>query len=636
MAKSARQKQTKSKPQPPKKPVSALWLVCLLALVAMAGVAYWISKSKSSHTSAVYVSRPVGMLTFNKDIAKILIKNCAGCHRPSQAAPFNLLTYQDVKKRAQQIAEVTQSRFMPPWPPEPGFGEFLDQRVLSVEQIGLIQQWFAEGAVEGASTDLPPLPKWPDGWQLGEPDLVIQMPEPYSLAADGKDVYRNFVIPIPVSTRRYVAGIEFRPGNHKVIHHAAMRLDSTPLSRRVDSQEPGPGFGGMTMPESTRMPSGQFLNWQPGKVAYLSPEGFSWALEPGTDFVLQLHLKPSGKPETVQSSIGFYFTDKPPAKESLKIILDDSTLDIPPGKKDYTITDSYRLPVDVEVLAVFPHAHYLAREMQGFATLPDGTKQWLLLIRNWDFNWQGDYRFAKPLFLPKGSTLAMQFTYDNSAENARNPHRPPQRVRFGPQTTDEMGELWIQAVPRNPADFALLSQDYRASEMKKLVASGERRLEQNSTDTKTRLNVGKALLGFNRTAEALQHFRTAVALDGNSDEAHYNLGLMQRMQGEHPSAMAEFTTALRLNPEHYKAHGNLALLLMEQGDRSQAEAHFKEALRVNPADAISHSSLGALYLEAGNLSLAEYHLQNALRLDPSDAEARQFLQAVAKASLKKN
>ena len=169
-----------------------------------------------------------------------------------------------------------------------------------------------------------------------------------------------------------------------------------------------------------RLPNGQFLNWQPGKLPSRTPDGFTWTLEKGNDFVLQLHLHPTGKPETVQSSIGLYFTDQPPVREGYKIILDNPTIDIAPGRKDYVLEDSYTLPVDVDVTAIFPHAHYLAKQMHGWAERPDGTRQWLFRIADWDFNWQGDYRFAKPIFLPKG----IVGTFFSAAADTRSARRP--------------------------------------------------------------------------------------------------------------------------------------------------------------------------------------------------------------------
>ncbi|HXG67520.1 MAG TPA: hypothetical protein VNO70_20630, partial [Blastocatellia bacterium] len=176
-----------------------------------------------------------GALTFNKDIAPIIFRSCAECHHPGGSAPFSLLTYQDVKKRASQIALVTRNRYMPPWLPEPGHGDFAGERRLSDAQIKLIQQWVEQGAAEGAPAELPPAPKFNEGWQLGQPDMVVKMPEPYTLPADGSDVFRNFVIPAPVSSTRYVKAVEILPGNKQIVHHANLLIDRSQSSRRRDA-----------------------------------------------------------------------------------------------------------------------------------------------------------------------------------------------------------------------------------------------------------------------------------------------------------------------------------------------------------------------------------------------------------------
>jgi hypothetical protein len=544
--------------------------------------------------NTLYSKRPTGTVTFAEDIAPIIYQRCSVCHRPGQAAPFPLLTYTDVRKKAPQVVEVTERRFMPPWLPARGVVDYAEERILTTEELGLLHQWVDEGAPEGNPANLPPVPQSTDGWQLGTPDLVVRAPEAYLLSPEGKDVYRNFVLPIPLTDPRYVEAVEFRPGNPKVVHHAAMRIDRSRYSRQIDEREPGPGFGGMVLPETTEAPSGQFLNWQPGKLPYRSPPGLGWKLEAGTDFIVQLHLHPSGKPETVQSEIGLYFTRQPPTNSTFKIILDWPAIDIPPGTTDYVVEDEYVLPVSVHALMVFPHAHYLAREMQAFAVLPTGTRQWLLWIKDWDFNWQGDYRFAHPIPLPKGTKLQMRFTYDNSTNNVRNPNRPPQRVVFGPQTTDEMGELWLQVLPDNTQDRSLLAQDYFNKQVEKTVAVNRERLRVDPNNVRAQVQLGKGLWHQGKMSESLLHLQAAVEKDPNSEEAYYFIGLIFRVQKQFARAQVGFETVLRLNPQSFKAHGNLGQIFMEQGDLMRAEEHFLAALRLNPEDVVARQGLETL------------------------------------------
>ncbi len=254
-----------------------------------------------------YVARPAGTLTYCRDIAPVIIENCAPCHRPGEAAPLSLLSYADVIKRGQQLVEVTSDRYMPPWLPQHGYGNFAGERRLTNDEIGMLAQWIEEGAVEGDQQVLPPMPDWPEGWQLGEPDLVVTMTEPFELPADGGDVFRNFVIPVKIPATRYVEAVEFRPGNQKILHHATIRVDATHSSRRLDENDPQPGFGGMQSSSNAHFPNGQFLGWTAGKVPHRNEPGLSWPLERGTDLVLELHLQPTGKPESLQSSIGLFF-----------------------------------------------------------------------------------------------------------------------------------------------------------------------------------------------------------------------------------------------------------------------------------------------------------------------------------------
>jgi hypothetical protein len=567
-------------------------LVFTLGLILCAGLVsgFWLrGRGYASFGVLGLFRRPV---TFYADIAPLVYTQCAVCHHAGGAAPFSLLTFEEVRKHGVQIEQVTRTGYMPPWPPAHGYGDFENERRLTARQVGVIQQWFREGMAEGDTRQRPPVPAWPEGWLLGKPDQVVTIPQAYQLAADGKDVYRNFVIRAPVSQRRYVRGIEFHPGNLNVAHHAFIKVDHTSQSRQMDGRDHQPGFPGMNT--SAEMPDGQFLTWQPGKLPEFSPAGLAWTLRPGDDIVVQMHLRPSGKVETVQPSLALYFTDQPPAARCFKIVLTSLTVDVPAGERAYAVNDSFELPVDVDAVAVLPHAHYLAKRMEGWAMLPGGEKQWMLLIRDWDFNWQGDYRYARPVFLPKGTTLFMRFTYDNSTNNVRNPNQPPKRVTYGPQSSDEMAELWFQLLPRRGSDLATLASAYQAKMMRTFVAREEYLLSLNPADAKAHLNLGSLLLGQNRAQEAQPHLRKACELNPSDDQAHYWLGLFFRRQDRLAEARSEFETALLLNPRNYKAHGNLGLVAAAQGDRATAESHLREALRINPEDTLARQSLEEL------------------------------------------
>jgi hypothetical protein len=569
----------------------SLWIVAALVIGIGATLAARRFAGARSGPAPVKISGPV---TFHKHVAPIVYTHCSPCHHPGEAAPFNLLNFADVKKHTRQIADVTSRRLMPPWLPEPGANEFVGERSLTEEQIQIIQAWIAQGANEGNAADAPPPPQWRDGWKLGQPDLVIRLPQPYTLPADGKDVYRNFVIPVPLSARRYVRAVEFQPGNARAVHHAFMLLDPSRDSRRRDEQDPEPGFPGLHTPPSAQTPTGHFLSWQPGKVPLPVPDELAWTLEKDTDFILQIHLRPTGKPESVQPSVGFYFTDTRPTKTPFKFGLWSYDIDIPAGEANYVIRQSYKLPVGVDVLRVLPHAHYLGRRLQGLATLPDGTQQSLIRIPRWDFNWQGDYVFAKPVFLPKGTTISMDFSYDNSTNNPANPNQPPRPVSYGVNSSDEMAELWLQVLPRNTNDAALLEKDYQPLVFNNTISYNQYLLRSDPNNAKAYTELGKACLFLGRRDEAAQHLRRAIELRPAEDEPHYFLGLLYRISNRVAEAKTEFQAALAANPNHFKAHGNLGLIHLNEGNLADAALHLESAVRINPDDEVARGGLELL------------------------------------------
>lgn len=561
-----------------------------------------------------------GSLTFAKDVAPIVYANCARCHRPGESGPFSLLTYADVRKHAKQIAQVTNRRYMPPWPPEHGYGEFSGARHLTAAQIAILQQWVADGAPEGDRAQMPPPPKFVEGWQLGKPDLVVTMPQPYTLPAAGSDVFRNFVIPVPISGTRYVRAVEFRAGNPRIVHHAMILLDRTPASRELDARDPEPGYAGMLKGEA-RFADGQFLVWVPNASPYGGTEDQSFRLDAGTDLVLQMHLRPSGKAETIRSSVGIFFASKPPTRTAMILSIGSQTIDIPAGKKDYAISDAYTLPVDAEVLALLPHAHYLGKEMRGFAKLPDGSKRWLIFIKDWDFNWQGAYRYVSPVFLPRGTTLVMQFTYDNSSENPRNPHVPPQRVVYGPESTNEMGQIELQVLPRSAADLAALQSDYAAKDLAARIAGLEKAVELAPGDPEQQRLLAMRYLDANRFDEAMKRFRESIRLKPDFVEARHSLGTLLVARGKRAEAEAEFQEALRIRPDFSIAQYSLGDLYFNLGRLDEAAEHYANAARIKPNLAVAYYGLGNVLAKQGKPALAAEQYAKALRITPDFAMA---------------
>lgn len=397
-----------------------------------------------------------GPVTFNRQIAPLVFEHCSGCHRPGEVAPFPLLTYDDVAKRAELLADVMKQRYMPPWKPVPGHGEFRGARQLTDDEIELMTRWIDGGLPEGEAGDLPSRPQWVDGWQLGEPDLIVSMPEPFEVPAEGSDIYRNFILPLDIPEGKYIRAVEFRPSNPRVVHHALMALDRRGEARKLESQDPGPGFTRFTIPG--QLFAGSMAVWTPGMEPNPLPDGLSMPWHRGADFILQLHLHPSGKPEVEQSRVGIFLTDEPPRQSMLDLILIDRNIDIPPGEKEYRTQDSLVIPEDVEIFGIFPHMHVLGRDFRVTATLPDGETLPLLWINDWDFNWQNYYQYQQPVRLPKGTKLTMECVHDNSADNPRNPRQPPRRVTWGEGTFDEMSIAFLQVVPVQEEDLGKIHQ----------------------------------------------------------------------------------------------------------------------------------------------------------------------------------
>lgn len=571
------------------------------------------------------ISRGSEPPTFNKQIAPILFEYCAACHHAGGAAPFSLTTFAEVKKRARLIADVTASRYMPPWLPEAGYGDFTDERRLSEEQLKLIRQWVDAGTPEGDAKDLPRAPQFNEGWQLGKPDLIVRMDDAFTVPAEGVDVFRNFVISIPIKTTKFVKAVEILPGNKRVVHHANLLIDRTGSSRKLDALDPAPGFGGMevSIEAESFEPDSHFLFWKPGAAPAVEPDGMAWRCDPGTDLVLNMHLQPSGKPERIQAEIGLYFTDKPQTIFPMLLQLEhDGAIDIPPGAKDFVVSDELKLPVDVDVLGVYPHAHYLGKDLQGFATLPDGAKKSLVRITRWDLNWQGVYKFRQPIFLPKGSVLSMRYSYDNSAGNPRNPHSPPQRVRAGNRSSEEMGHLWVQVLPRLPQ---IDGQDARVVLQEALM---RRRLQKYPADFTAHFNLGAALQNAGRDAEAITSFQKALQTRPNHPAALTNLAVSLQTVGRSAEAINHYRQALRANPDYAPARYNLANLLLAKGDVAEAITHLRESLRLRPDDAGTLNSLGSALAMQGKLDGAAKHFAESLRLDPSNADAHVNFAAV--------
>ncbi|MBL8840835.1 MAG: tetratricopeptide repeat protein [Planctomycetes bacterium] len=565
---------------------------------------------------AVHADEPV---TWAGHVAALLDRHCVLCHRPGQSAPFSLQEYADARAHARQIVEVTQSGFMPPWLPDPGLG-YAHERRLTADELALLSRWAAADAPEGDPALRPAPPVFAAGWHLGEPDLVLTVDPPYLLPADGSDVFRNLVVPVPFPEARYVCAVELRPGNPKVVHHAVLFVDRNRHCRVTDAADPGVGFGGMDLGEA-QSPDGHFVGWTPGRLPLERNEARAWELPAGADLLLQLHLLPSGKPEPVAPQIGLYFSKAPPTERPFLLRIGSKTMEIAAGEASYVVEDRYALPIDVAVLGVYPHAHYLARQMSSEAALPDGTVRRLLAIRDWDFNWQDEYRFAAPIELPAGSEVAMRYVYDNSAGNPRNPSRPPVRVTFGARSSDEMADLWIQVLPKDPAQRALLERDFLKRDYRQHLASLELAIREAPNSAAAHHDLGLALHLAGRAEEAAASLRRALELDPKMSAAHNNLGIVLMGMQRPDEALPHFEAAVACDPNNANAHNSLGLVLRDRGLLARALGSFQRAADLDPTHASALRGLGGTLARLGRFADAEAPLRRALALEPAFLDA---------------
>ena len=559
--------------------------------------------------------------TFSRDVAPILYTHCATCHRPGEIGGFSLLSFTDARPRAAAIARTTNRREMPPWKPDAIEGAaLLGARRLEQRELDIIQRWVDAGAPEGEPADLPPPPSFPNGWQLGEPDVVVSMSEPFIVPAGGRDQLRNFVIPVNLPRGRYVRGFEFRPGNPKVVHHANIRVVRTDAARAADAADAAPGFDGR-LNAGSEFPDGQFLGWTPGQLPPLLSGDSAWWLDAGSDLVVQLHLRPGDREERVQVRIGLFFTDDVPTRTPVMVRLGKQDLDIAPGVSDYREDDVYRLPVAATLLAVQPHAHYRAREVNASVQLPDGSSRQLLHIPRWDFDWQDQYRYAQPIALPAGSLLRMSFRYDNSAGNPRNPEFPPRRVRWGQNSADEMGDVWFQLVAADAEQRARLVEDSGRKVLAEDAVGFETLLEAEPNNPRLHEAAAAILLTLNQAARGVRHLESALALDPRSPEAHYNLAIALAWDGRRDEAIAHLREALASDPSHVAARVNLGALLRAEGNRDAATRELQRALELAPSNAAAHANLGGILLQDGHVTRAVAEYRAALQSRPTLIEA---------------
>ncbi|MGA9768991.1 MAG: cytochrome c [Blastocatellia bacterium] len=373
-----------------------------------------------SQSSSASVERGAG-LTFTKDIAPIIYKNCSSCHRQGEIAPMSLVDYKEIRPWAKAIREKVITREMPPWHPDPGFGHWSNDRRMSQKEIDTLVAWVDSGAKEGNPKDLPPMPKFSSGWQIGEPDVIFRMPEEFTVPAEGAIAYQYFRVPTNFKEDRYIHAMEARAGNLSVVHHIVVYV-----------REPG-----YKQPKKLDLGDGLLGALSPGQTPFVAQPGTAKLIKAGSELIFQLHYTPNGKEATDRSYIGLIFAKDPVQKMIVTTAAFDTRFTIPPGAQNHEIKASYEFEQDAEIISLMPHMHLRGKDITYKAIYTDGRTETLLYIPRYDFSWQVYYYPKQSLRMPKGTRIEVVAHYDNSTRNALNPD-PTKAVRFGEQTWDEM------------------------------------------------------------------------------------------------------------------------------------------------------------------------------------------------------
>jgi Tfp pilus assembly protein PilF len=565
----------------------------LLVTVAVASF-FYLNRSKKHEVD-------LGPLTFANDVAPIVFAKCSGCHRPGEAAPFSLLTFDDVRNRARQIVDVTQREFMPPWLPEEGHGDFIAARRLTARERLTFQQWLAQGTPCGDPTSIPAVPKVEDSWTTSPPDLVIETPS-YHLSSQERDVFRNFVLPVSIDGPRWVQSIEIRPYNPRVTHHARLGVDNSNESTRRDAEDDEPGYPGMAWGQD---PDGQLVIWAPGMAAIPVTRGVAWRLHQQTTLVLHTHMQPSGKPEVVKFRVGIRFAKDPPEKYPAVLRIGSCNIDIPAGSQRHAVEDVFTLPIEVEVNSIFPHAHSLCTEMQVVAERPDGSLESLILIKKFDENWHDSYRYRTPVRLPRSTRLHSRFIYDNTDNNVRNRNRPARRVVYGSNSTDEMADVYLQVTAVHADQRSVLMEDYKRYQSQSQVVGYRRSLELDPNNPWSQEGLATALIFNGEADKAIPILEQRLKNGPQAVFPVVSLGMALLANGNAASAEEQFRKATSIDGEYSLAWFGLAKALVSQKKLELAEQTFRRAVELTPSGADARLALADLLIQRGALDEAK-------------------------------
>ena len=537
----------------------------------------------------------VSTVSFVRDLAPLLREHCTTCHRPGGDAPFSLASFDEARRRAALLAAVTASGYMPPWKPEPGVGDFKGRRRLTAAETRVFHEWASQGAPRGEGSAAIVLDDT-TAWPAGRPDLTLRLP-PFRLPADGADVFRNFVVPMPVDGARIVRGLHFKPG-HSAVHHANIRVDPTANSRALDEADPEAGYEGI-IARTADFPDGQFLGWTPGQIGPVLDDELAWRLPAGADLVVQLHLRPTGAAEMIAPEIGVYFGNRVPVRAPVMIRLSRQDLRIPAGAAAHIVEDSFVLPVPAELRAIQPHAHTRARSVRVWADVPGQPSSELLRIADWDFRWQDRYVWRAPVPLPAGSTISMRYAFDNSAANPRHPGGAPRDVQWGWRTSDEMADVWLQVMTATAGDRRALAAAAAIKMQREDIVGSEALVARQPDHVALRNDLAMLYMSLKDPAAALRHFSAVTRIAPASASAHYNEGVAREASGDLEGARSAYQRAIERRHDYAAAHNNLGTVLIRAGDVAGALASFDRAVTHDPANAEAMINLAIALLRAG-------------------------------------
>jgi hypothetical protein len=389
------------------------------------------------------------------DVLPILQQHCQSCHRPGEIAPLPLMTYKQARAEARSIAFITESRKMPPWFADPNIGHFANDPSLTAQEIALLDAWWKAKAPAGDPHDAPAPRVWTNGWNIPQPDAIVNMTKPVALPAQGDIEYTYEIVPTHFTEPKWVQLSEIRPSSRESVHHAVVYV-RPPGSKWLEHAPVGVPFTAADMVDEKSRRDALWtdadilLVYAPGSSPDRLPDGMAKLVPAGSDLVFQMHYMARGHAANDQTAIGLIFAKRPPTQRVLTLQLTNDHFVIPPGANDFRVEARGTLPNDATLLSFLPHMHLRGKRFEYNIVRKDGTSEPLLRV-NWDFYWQLSYRLAQPMPLVAGAELQAAAWYDNSKANSHNPD-PTAAVHWGDQTYDEMMVGFLDVAVRADLD----------------------------------------------------------------------------------------------------------------------------------------------------------------------------------------